>query len=291
MLALEGAMETLLNPLAVAPRDVGRGSPIGFDVVPDNDRLAERFADALMSEYAKAKQAGRTTVVFILPVGPIGQFELWADRCNASGTSLTDAVLINMDEYLTGEAGGFISASDPLSFRAHMIRAFYGRLDPKLAPPEEARVFPDPKKPEALGALIDKLGGVDVCFGGVGITGHLAFNDPPEPGETVNTQTFAALPTRVVRLSRETRLINAVTAAKGNVDRIPEFAVTVGMKEILASRRIRIFMNRSWQCAVVRKLLHGPVTSAVPASLLQRHPDAHVTATEAVTMLPEPELR
>jgi 6-phosphogluconolactonase/glucosamine-6-phosphate isomerase/deaminase len=63
------------------------------------------------------------------------------------------------------------------------------------------------------------------------------------------------------------------------------------MKEILESRKVCIYMNRPWHCAIVRKLMHGPVTAAVPASLLQRHPDAHVTATEAVTMLPEPQLR
>ena len=85
--------------------------------------------------------------------------------------------------------------------------------------------------------------------------------------------------------------INSITAAGGNIDRIPELAVTVGMKEILASRKVRIYMNRAWQCAIVRKLLHGPVTSAVPASLLQRHADAHVAAADLVTDLPEPKLR
>jgi glucosamine-6-phosphate deaminase len=172
-----------------------------------------------------------------------------------------------------------------------MERNFYARLDPALAPPPEARHFPDPARPEATGALIAAQGGVDVCFGGVGITGHLAFNDPPEPGESLDTEAFAALPTRVLRLSRETRLINAVTASSGNIDRIPEYAVTVGMKEILASRKVMIYMNRPWQCAIVRKLLHGPVTAAVPASLLQRHRDASVTAAELVTDLPEPKLR
>ncbi|MGN6471602.1 MAG: hypothetical protein ACTHLC_18680, partial [Rhizobiaceae bacterium] len=79
--------------------------------------------------------------------------------------------------------------------------------------------------------------------------------------------------------------------ARGNIDRIPEFAVTVGMKEILESRKVRIYMNRAWQSAVIRKLLHGPVTAAAPASLLQEHADARVLATEMVTELPEPELR
>ena len=102
---------------------------------------------------------------------------------------------------------------------------------------------------------------------------------------------FASLPTRVVRLSRETRLVNSITACGGNIERIPPRAVTVGMKEILESRKVRIYMNRPWQCAIVRKLLHGPVTSAVPASLLQRHRDAGVVATDPVTDVPEPVLR
>lgn len=279
------------NPLAIAKEDVGRGSSIPFEVVPDNERLIARFADDLMDEYLAARAAGRKKVVFILPVGPVGQYELWAERCNAERVSLADLVLVNMDEYLTPDGRDFIPLSDPLSFRAHMQRNFFDRLDPALAPPPEARHFPDPLHPEATGALIAAHGGVDVCFGGVGITGHLAFNDPPEPGETVNAAESAALPTRVVRLSRETRLINSITTSGGNVDRIPRLAVTVGMKEILESRKVRIYMNRAWQCAIVRKLLHGPLTADVPASLLQRHPDARVTASDLVTDLPEPKLR
>ncbi len=284
-------MSEAQSPSAIAKEDVGRGSRIGFETVRDDRALVARFADALMSEYSAAKHSGRAKVVFIVPVGPVGQFEVWADRCNAEGLSLADLVLINMDEYLSADGRRYIPKADPLSFRAHMERAFYGRLDAALRPPESARVFPDPLRPEAIGDLIGSLGGVDVCFGGVGITGHLAFNDPPEPDETISADDFAALPTRVVRLSRETRLVNAITAAKGNIDRIPALAVTVGMKEILESRKVRIYMNRPWQCAIVRKMLYGPVTAAVPASLLQRHPDAHVTATDQVTDLPEPALR
>ncbi|TAN03812.1 MAG: glucosamine-6-phosphate isomerase [Rhizobiaceae bacterium] len=278
------------NPLTIAKEAVGHGSPVGFEVVADNEAVIGRFADDLMAEYLAAKAAGREKVVFILPVGPVGEYELWAERCNRERVSLKDLVLVNMDEYLTPDGREFIPLSNPLSFRAHMERHFFTRLDPDLAPPPEARHFPDPRRPQATGDLIDRHGGVDVCFGGVGITGHLAFNDPPEPGEVIDREAFAALPTRVVRLSRETRLINSITAASGNIDFIPELAVTVGMKEILASRKIRIFMNRTWQCAIVRKLLHGPVTAAVPASLLQEHPDARVVAADIVTDLPLPQL-
>ncbi len=278
-------------PLAIGPEALGHGSPCRLAIVDDPEAIAAIFADMMVDEYRAAKAAGRRHAVFIVPVGPVGQFERLAARANEERLSLADLVLINMDEYLTPDGKAFIAADDPLSFRGHMQRHLWDRLDPGLAPPAAHRHFPAPLKPEATTEMIGRLGGVDVTFGGVGITGHLAFNDPPEPGESTDLETFAALPTRVVRLSRETLTINSVTASRGNIDRIPRLAVTVGMKEILASRKIRIFMNRAWQCAIVRKLLHGPVTPDVPASLLQRHPDVLVTITREVTQLPEPDLR
>jgi glucosamine-6-phosphate deaminase len=277
--------------LALPPEALGKGSPIGFSVVPDDAALIERFVTTMLDEYRKAKAAGREKVVYIVPVGPVGQFERLAERCNAERISLEDLVVINMDEYLTPDGRAFLPIEDPLSFRRHMEEKFYRRLAPELAPSPEQRLFPEPRDPATVGRAIERWGGVDVCFGGVGITGHVAFNDPPEPDEVCSTDEFAARPSRIVYLSRETVLINSVTAARGNLDRIPRLAVTVGMKEILESRKVRLFMNREWQTAIVRKLLHGPVTPRVPASLLQRHPDAHVTATARVTGLPEPTLR
>ena len=260
-------------------------------VVADPEAVTAQFVDDFINEYLAALRCGRRDVVFIVPVGPVGQFERIAARCNTEKISLRNLTIINMDEYLTNDGREFISTSDPLSFRRHMDEYFYRRLSPELAPPPDRRIFPSPVEPHRATALIDELGGVDTCFGGVGITGHLAFNDPPERNEAMGMEEFAALPTRVVRLSTETRVVNAITACRGNIDRIPELAVTVGMREILASRKVRIYMNRPWQTAIVRKALHGPRTSAVPASLLQGHPDVCFTIAELVTQDPEPELR
>lgn len=277
--------------LAISPEELGRGSPIATRRVADRESLAQAFAYDLHERYLALRREGRSRVVFIVPVGPVGQFDLWAERCNQERASLRDLVVINMDEYLEADGRAFIPADDPLSFRGHMRDHFYGKLDPELAPLPENRLFPDPADIEGIGRAIARCGGVDVCFGGVGIMGHVAFNDPPEFPDPVDVDTFARLPTRIVRLSRETLLINSVTAARGNIDRIPRFATTVGMREILESRQIRLYMNRDWQSAIVRKLLHGPVTAAVPASLIQRHPDALLTLTNEVARLPEPGLR
>lgn len=280
-----------MNPLSVTKASLGLNSPISLEVLKDNPAVIQRFADDLMEEYLSAKKAGREKVVFIIPVGPVGQYDLWAERCNSEGVGLHDLVLINMDEYLTDDGHDFIPLTDPLSFRKHMQAHFFAKLAPELAPPPEQLLFPHPKDPNAVPRAIENYGGCDVCFGGIGITGHVAFNDPPEPGETISLEAFKELPTRVIRLSRETRLINSITTSRGNIDRIPELAVTVGMKEILESRKVRIYMNRTWQSAIVRKILHGPVTSAVPASLLQEHPEVRFTIAEYVADIPEPQLK
>jgi glucosamine-6-phosphate deaminase len=282
--------EATHRALAVPAERLGRGSEVAFETVAGAADLTQRFADDLLAEYEAAKAAGREKVVFIAPVGPVGQYDLLALACNRLGRSLADLVLIGMDEYLTA-AGDLLPMDDPLSFRRHIRDHLWATLDPALAPPGPQRIFPDPHDVAAVPRAIERLGGVDVCFGGVGITGHVAFNDPPEPGEPLDEPAFAALPTRVVRLSRETCTINAVTATRGNISRIPERAVTVGMRELLGSRRVRLYMNRSWQCAMVRLLLHGPISAAVPATLFRRHPDCRLLVTEEVTALPEPELR
>jgi glucosamine-6-phosphate deaminase len=280
-----------VDPLAVPESELGRGSPIPLEVVPDPAALVARFAADLLAEYVAARRAGRGNVVFIVPVGPVGQFDLLARAANAERVSLRDLVMISMDEYLAAGGRDWIPETDVLSFRRHMAAHFYDLLEPALAPPPEQRIVPHPADLGAVARAIARWGGVDVCFAGVGVTGHLAFNEPPEPDEPLSLDAFRRLSTRVVRLSRETRLINAVNAARGNLDRIPELAVTVGMREILASRKVRVYMNREWQCAIVRKMLHGPVTPAVPVSLLQEHPDVRLTIAAAVARLPEPELR
>src|ERR1035438_640011 len=161
---------------------------------------------------------------------------------------------------------------------------------PALAPPPEHRVFPDPRDLTAVPQLIAARGGVDACYGGIGITGHIAFNEPPAPDAPMSAEAFAALPTRVLTLTCETRTINSVTVG-GELSIIPHRAVTVGMKEILGARRLRLYCNRPWQSSVVRRVLHGPLIAACPASLMRTHPDATLTVTDYVAKPPDIQLR
>jgi glucosamine-6-phosphate deaminase len=274
--------------LDVPPEQLGHGTPVKVRVLGDMASIARDMAQAMLDSVREAASGGRPATL-IVPVGPVDQFPILAETVNQQRVDLRDVCLINMDEYLTDDDRP-IDSSHPLSFRGFMNRLFYDRLDPSLAPRMEHRVFPDPQNPGAIQQLIDQRGGVDACFGGIGINGHIAFNEPPEPGEEISVEDFANLPTRVLSLTRETRTINSVTVG-GEIAVIPHRAVTVGMKECLAARKMRFYCNRPWQSAVVRRVLHGPITPACPASLLRTHRDATITVADYVAAKPDIRLR
>lgn len=280
--------ESMPEYLSVPPGRLGQGVPVRFRTCGDMDGVADDMARAML-ELIEAAQAEGRGATLIVPVGPVDQFPVLAESINQRRCDCRDVMLINMDEYLTSQ-DQWVALDHPLSFRGFMNRKFYGLIDPAFSPRPENRVFPDPRDPGKVARLIDRRGGVDACFGGIGINGHIAFNEPPEPGESMSVEDFVALPTRVLSLSRETRTINSVTVG-GEISIVPRRAITVGMKEILASRRLCFYCNRPWQRAVVRRVLHGPLTSACPASLLRTHPDAELAVADYVAELPDIQLR
>jgi glucosamine-6-phosphate deaminase len=274
--------------LTVSPSDLGKGQPIKVRVLGDMASMAGDFAGTMLEEILRAQREGRGGM-FIVPVGPVDQFSILARMINEKKISCRDLMFINMDEYLDDD-DRWVAEEHPLSFRGYMKRAFYDLIEPMLAPRLENRVFPEPQDTGRVQELIEKRGGVDVCFGGIGINGHVAFNEPPELGEKTSVEEFAMLPTRAVSLARETRTINSVTVG-GEISIVPRRAVTVGMREILAAKRLRFYCNRPWQSAVVRRVLHGPVTAECPASLLRQHPDAMITMADYVAAPPNIQLR
>lgn len=250
---------------------LGEGAKIPLKKLGDSGEVFYELALEMTGEIERNNASGKRTV-FICPVGPVGQYPVFVRLVNERRLSLRDCWFINMDEYLNDDQTP-IDEQSPLSFRGYMRREVYGRLDPALLMPPEQRVFPDPRDPARVARLIAELGGVDVAFGGIGINGHLAFN---EPQDELSADQFAALPTRVLDISRETRTANAIGDRGGAIDAMPRKAVTIGMAEILSARRIRLGVFRDWHRAVVRRAAYGEVGAQFPATLCQRHPDAMI---------------
>ncbi len=260
---------------------LGRDSKIPVQVLADSGEVFYELALEMINAIRANNAAGKKTV-FICPVGPVGQYHIFVRLVDRERLSLKHCWFINMDEYLNDD-GTYIDMDSPLSFRGYMARNVYGRIDPVLLMPPEQRVFPDPAAPERVDRLIDQLGGVDICFGGIGINGHLAFN---EAREDMGAEEFAALSTRVVTLNPETRTANAIGDRGGAIDAMPTMAVTIGIKQILAAGQVRLGVFRDWHRAVVRQAAYGPVTAHFPASLLQNHPDAVIYANSTAAGQP-----
>lgn len=273
----------------IAPEDLGKGSAIGLEVCETEQDLYWKMAIEVF-DLIQANNARDQDTVMIVPFGPVGPYSRLIWLVNQYRLSLKRCHFINMDEYLTDDRQ-WIDAADPFSFRGGMDRLFYSLVDPDLNVPEAQRIFPEPGNEGYIERYIQDHGGLDMCWGGVGITGHVAFNEPPEPGVQMSDAEFLSLPTRTLQLARETKTINAYMNCGGDLDGIPDNCITVGMREIFSARRVRLCMPRDWNCAMLRKILHGPVTCHVPCSLFQHHPDTKVYAAQVALQRPARAIR
>ena len=253
---------------------------IPMEVMADKPTVFQAIARE-MADFIKAQNAKGETTVFICPVGPIGQYPYFVDMVNTEEISLKNCWFINMDEYLDDNKQ-WIAKDHPLSFRGFMDRTVYSKIREDLNVPEDHRVFPDPNHLDYIPNLIEKLGGVDICFGGIGINGHLAFN---EADETKTCQEFKELKTRVLAISPETRAANAIGDFGGRLEDMPKWCVTIGFNEIYNARKIRLGIFRDWHRAVARRCGYGEMTAGFPVSMVAEHPDALIRMTEFVANL------
>lgn len=245
-----------------------------------NDKVFQQMAEQMVEEIEIHNEKGERTV-FICPVGPVGQYPYFVDMVNQKNLSLKQVWFINMDEYLD-EKKEWVSIEHPLSFRGFMERNVYTKIKPELLMPKEQRVFPDPKDIEFIPKLIEKLGGVDIVFGGIGINGHVAFN---EADASLSKEEFLNQKTRVLTITPETRTANAIGDFNGALEDMPVNCVTVGFYEIAHARKIRLGCFRNWHRGVVRRAAYGEPSSEFPVTLLQNHPDITLTFTDFVAEL------
>ncbi len=278
------------GPMARAMRiggaDLVRAAEGRLQLVPDQPTLYAEFAEYLIREIRQAIAEDRPCRM-IVPVGPRGQYPVFVARCNAERIPLGHVHLFAMDEYCDWQ-GRWIDETDPLSFRGFLLREVVGKLDPLLGFSTERLAVPDPLHLDAYQNRIASVGGVDACFGGIGIHGHVAFNEPPlGPFGAWDTQDFLHSNTRIVALAPETLVMNSIRANGGDLEGMPPLAVTVGMADIRAARRIRLFCDGgAWQRTVLRRALFDVPSVQYPVTLLREHPDLQIIADAETCGLP-----
>ena len=274
---------------AISKEDLGKNSNIVLDVCETEQDLYWKMAMEVLEVISENNKNNEPTLM-VVPYGPLGPYSRLVYLVNKYRVSLKNCVFMNMDEYMADEEN-YISEDSPLSFRGGMNRIFYSKIDDELNVLPENRYFPDPRDTGRLEELIKKFGKLDMAWGGVGINGHFAFNEPPEPNENVSNDEFLSRPTRVLKISRETKTINCFMNCGGDLNGIPEYCITVGFKEMFKAKKVRMCMPRDWNAGALRKVLHGDITAKVPCSLFQDHPDAKLYAAEVALTSPIPEIR
>lgn len=271
-------------------------SPIAVSVLPDLATLNHHFARGIADEIAANNGAGRPTRL-ILPVGPVGYFPLLAELCNQERITWANVHAFFMDEYCDWQ-GRLVSVDHPLSFAGFAQRTLFAKLAPDLALPTAQLHFPDPRQIDRISEAIARVGGIDTCYGGIGIHGHIAFNEPPiSRWFTVTPAEFKASQTRLVHLAPETVVMNASRAASGNFAALPPMAVTLGMADILAAKRIRLYCQGGvWQRTILRIALFGSPDTMdgedvnYPVTLLRNHPDLAIITTSDTAQPPLPQM-
>ena len=269
----------------IPPAELGKGSNIKLNVCEHEVDMYWKVAIEVLEVIEENNRKGEPTLM-VVPYGPLGPYARMAELVNKYRISLKNCCFINMVEYLKDEKT-YIDYNDALSFRGGMDRTFYSKIDDELNVLPENRIFPEPGKEHIVMDKIKEYGKLDMVFGGVGINGHYAFNEP----EDVSPEEFLSRPTRVLEISRETKTINSFMNCGGDLEAIPKYCITVGMKEMFMARKVRMCMPRDWNAGALRKVLHGEVTAKVPCSLFQLHPDAMLYAASVALESPIPEIR
>jgi glucosamine-6-phosphate deaminase len=278
--------EHLESILTIPADKLARASKVSLKIVPDLEGLYLHFAREIADEI-KANNGTGTLTRLILPVGPIGQYPLLMQICNREGISWKNVHTFNMDDYLDWQ-GRPLPLEHPLSFEGYMRREVFDKLNPELRIPEEQIHFPDPLNLDEISRQIDGVGGIDTCYGGVGIHGHIAFNEPPiSRYYKLTADEFRASLTRIVPLAPETIVMNSIRATGGNPAGLPPMAVTLGMKDILASRRLRLYcQGGTWQRTILRIALLGEEDIDYPVTLAQGHRDYAIITDENTAQTP-----
>jgi glucosamine-6-phosphate deaminase len=250
--------------LRMTPDDVVARAGDRLVVCADLDALHEHFARAVAAEIAENHAAGRLTRL-IMPVGPTGQYPLLAEMVNCGACPLDNVWFFMMDEYCD-EAGHAVTAQHPLSFKRELQRLFLDRLKPGKGSAPGRIVVPEEGNLEKLAGLIEDVGGLDTCYGGIGIHGHVAFNEPAAGVRESGP--------RLVELNDFTVTINAVRAhVGGNLECFPRRAFTLGMREVLGARRIRLYCRNGcefdWANTVLRLALFGEPGDDYPVTWIR----------------------
>lgn len=217
--------------------------------------------------------AARGSARMIAAAAP-SQDEVYAALATEPGIAWDRVTVLHMDEYLG------LAAEAPQRFAAWLERALVSRVRPGAFHPIRTDLAPE----LAVSAYRELLGQgpIDLVCLGIGVNGHLAFNDPP----------LADLddpePVRVVALDEVSRVQQVDDGCFEALDQVPTHAITLTISALMAGAHLVCAVPDVRKAAAVRALVTEPIGAAWPCTALRRHPhcEVHVDADAASLLDP-----
>ena len=181
---------------------------------------------------------------------PVGAYKQLVEWYNKGDLDFANVTSVNLDEYKG------LSPENDQSYRYFMNTNLFNHVNIN----KERTFVPNGLEPDsekacaAYNEIIRSVGGIDLQLLGLGNNGHIGFN---ESTIQANKRFFE------------------------KVEDVPTQAYTMGIKNIMQARKVLLIVSGEGKAEILDKVLYGPVTPQVPASILQLHNDLTVVADEA----------
>lgn len=196
---------------------------------------------------------------------PLGTYKQLIEWYKKGDIDFSEVTSINLDEYIG------LSSAHRQSYHYFMHENFFNHINinPNNIHLPDGTANDLEKACIDYDALINDTGGIDLQLLGIGTDGHIGFNEPGPAFEPT---------THVVSLTEST--IKSNTRFFSSEENVPKKAITVGIRTIMQAKKILLIVNGNNKADILKEALYGCITPALPASILQLHPDFTVIGDE-----------
>ena len=229
-----------------------------FITVDTYEKLSRQAANIISAQVILKPDSVLGLATGSSPLGTYKQLIEWYEK---GDIDFSKVVSVNLDEYV-----GLDGASDQ-SYRYFMNKNFFEHINIDIS----NTFVPNGCAVDLAGEgkrydeHIAEFGGIDLQLLGIGLDGHIGFNEPDK---------YFVKSTHVVNLHEST--IKANSRFFASEDEVPKRAITMGMVSIMQAKKILLIASGKAKRDILEKAFYGPITPEIPASILQLHPDITV---------------
>lgn len=231
-------------------------------IIVKQSEFDQRAAQIAINQIRRKKNS---CIGFATGTTTTGLHQRLAQSITEQNIDISRIATFNLDEYVG------LSKEHPASCYARMNEQFFSQIPIRA----EQIHFIDglTTQPEMechrVEEEISRMNGIDLQFVGIGLNGHIGFNEP---------QTAFGTTTHLVDINLHTR--KSKVAVFGSLENVPAQGITMGIKTIMNTKKIILLAKGSDKAEIINKALCGPITVEVPASVLQLHPALTVLLDE-----------